>query len=193
MINQGTIRVINGATLNLPAGTSFINDTTGTFTVSSNVNFDGAGGGGATGLFTNKGLFQKTGGGGNTSFSPFINFRNSGGIIHITSGSITDPASTVLDGATTFSIAPGSAFFFANPQNNNNVAISGTITGSGGGIIEFDQGTFISRTADGTSTAAILNFPDGMALVTGQIGNWHCRNQPWRDDHQHRLHRLHHR
>ncbi len=59
LINQGTIRVINGATLNLPAGTSFINDTTGTFTVSSNVNFDGAGGGAQPGCLQTKASSRK--------------------------------------------------------------------------------------------------------------------------------------
>ena len=66
-------------------------------------------------------------------------------------------------------VATGSTLSFDNGDPTNpfggNIAISGTLTGSGGGTIAFNSGDYSAITPDSVQAPAVLNFPSGMVQV----------------------------
>ncbi len=158
MTNQGTITIAGTATLPLQ---TFVNGmageldfvTSGALTVCGN-------------SFINDGVINQNAG----TVTMGVRFQDSGGIINVNSGKMILSTTTILQN-TMLNIATGSTLTFNNGDTTNpygiGVSISGTLTGSGGGIIALDSGDFSALAPDSTPVPVVLDFPAGMV----QVGN----------------------
>ena len=106
--------------------------------------------------FTNSGTVLKTGSG--TATIGVSYFDNLSGPIIVNAGNLT-LNSQGTSTATLFTVATGSEIDFTTSS-----AWSGILTGSGGGIVNFDLNSYNALNLDG----ATLNFPAGMLDWTSQ-------------------------
>ncbi len=126
---------------------------------------------------TNTGTIEKTGGTGTTTILPGYQdstLADTGGTISATTGTISIASTATLVG-TKLVTAAGTAVAFdqysaaTTDGFSNSTTLTGTLTGTGGGSVLFRSGSTDNAhqtTGDALATGT-LNFPAGMAQVTG--------------------------
>ena len=122
---------------------------------------------------TNAGTIEKTGGTGTTTILPGnqdSTLADTGGTISATTGTISIASAAVLNG-THLAPAAGTSVAFDQVGTNfaNTTSISGTLAGTGAGAVLFRTGGMYNQhqAAGDTVPTGTLNFPAGMAQVTG--------------------------
>ena len=155
-INQGTMIDTGTSSLNLSG--DFQNTSTGIINL--------AGDAGLTySELDNQGLIIKSAGTGISDIPVDSELNDVGGTIEVDSGTLEIEGEVGLDN-TTFHVSTGAVAEFETRTGGDDLA--GTITGSGGGTVRFDSGDFQSVFfSSGGSANTTLNFPAGMAIVTG--------------------------
>jgi RHS repeat-associated protein len=160
LANNATMNVTNGFYI----GNScvLVNGSAGTVDLQDDTAFSGAG------TITNAGLFEKTAGTGTTIIpSTMQAFEDTDGTISVQTGELSDQTGAYLQG-TTFNIGAGASFGFDDQGNGIDDRFSGTISGTGTGHVLFDsQGAYNENFDRSLPATSILDFPAGMAQVTG--------------------------
>jgi RHS repeat-associated protein len=162
--NDGTVN-LNGQLV--IGNANFVNEPDGKVNVTSAAGFgldpyDPAG----NNLITNMGTWTQTAAG-TFTVNASLNFYEDGGTFNLDAGNFSMAGSGNLRGCT-LNIATGSTFSFDGPSNAGN-DLADNIVGAGGGTVAFNTGYFDGTIPGGSGVAegATLNFPDGMAQVTG--------------------------
>jgi hypothetical protein len=114
---------------------------------------------------TNEGLLRKSGSNGESIFSS--KFDNSGGTIEVQTGRLKVDRNGATTGAT-FQISPGAVFEYGTSQRYR---LAGTLTGSGGGTVEF---TGLLQSDD--LAPPTLAFPENMLRWLGSDFNGSITN-----------------
>ena len=144
MLQSGSANLL----LNSSPGAHFENLSQGTYTLSSDAGIAPYSCCSAT-VFDNSGLFQKTGGSGDSVISAI--FNDLGGTINVQTGTLTLANNgTTTDG--TFDVAAGATL---DVTGGSSPTWAGHITGTGGGTVLLAKGTL-------AAPGASLNFPNGM-------------------------------
>ena len=128
----------------------------------------------SSGTFINEGTFTKSGGTGTSLFPLYTDpshnlgadFENVGGTVNIDSGNFTIDAKAALQGGQ-INVASGSTLTFlcGGPTGQFDVALAGTLTGTGGGTISLAGGNFLPQAPGEVAANATLDFPSGMVQV----------------------------
>jgi RHS repeat-associated protein len=172
--NTGTVTIVNGMTLG--ANGTFTNAAGGIVNVSDDTGFmpqtiEGV----SAGNFINSGTFTQTGGTGTDNFQYYTDdpnfslssdFQNDGGTINIDSGNFTINDTVALAGGTIY-VASGSTLSFdtGDPGNVQDINISGTVVGTGGGNVDFNTGDISGLLPDNSQSSGTLDFASGMVNV----------------------------
>ncbi|MCG2839413.1 PEPxxWA-CTERM sorting domain-containing protein [Sandaracinobacter sp. RS1-74] len=150
-----------GGHIYLGNGTQFVNNGRIAVTTDSSALNNG----GAASSFVNKGLIEKTGGAGTTTFASNIGFANEG-VINVLSGTIALPTNFTNGGT----LAGTGTFSVSGTLTNNGTVNPGDLGATGtlgltGNYVQTDSGVFAAQLA--SSTAADLLNITGSATLGG--------------------------
>ncbi|HEY1685428.1 MAG TPA: RHS repeat-associated core domain-containing protein [Tepidisphaeraceae bacterium] len=166
--NNASFTITNG--LALEGNNAFTNAGGGTVTITDSTGFNPSNPPyGIGGYFINNGTLNWAAGGAST-VSINIELENVGGTINLTSGDVTIVGTAAFQNGQ-INVTTGATLDINNgtPANqyNTNITFAGTITGSGGGTIALDSGSFYAQAPNEVASDGTLDFPQGMV----QVGN----------------------